>query len=245
MRCKVSLVLEGFPLHVWDTTVVEDLLGKSCAVDAVAPETKARAYMSLFKLSAWTSDMEAIPVASMLAVPEPVPGGGARPALARTAAAVVSGAGIVTGEVRTLQYRVLIHVVRVEKDVSEELGHAHSAPGRGHGGPREASEGGGDGGSGGRGGGPRRVSRNLAWRRVVPYQQHGPGGATQCGIILGRSAAAPVPEKRSSLPGVVSPAPLTVQTGGSVKQGCRPRQAKKLQERHWWQIKWIKCLWQR
>jgi hypothetical protein len=145
MRCKVSLVLEGFPLHVWDTTVVEDLLGKSCAVDAVAPETKARAYMSLFKLSAWTSDMEAIPVASMLAVPEPVPGGGARPALARTAAAVVSGAGIVIGEVRTLQYRVLIHVVRVEKDVSEELGHAHSAPGRGHGGPREAGEGGGAG----------------------------------------------------------------------------------------------------
>jgi hypothetical protein len=77
MRSKVSLVIEGIPLHTWDTSMVEDLLGKSCAVDAVAPETKARSDMSLFKLSAWTSDLEAIHVARLLAVPKPVPGWGA------------------------------------------------------------------------------------------------------------------------------------------------------------------------
>lgn len=39
MRSKVFLVLEGLPPHAWDTAVVEDLLGKSCAVNAEAPET--------------------------------------------------------------------------------------------------------------------------------------------------------------------------------------------------------------
>jgi hypothetical protein len=37
MRSKVFLILEGLPPHAWDTGVVEDLLGKSCAIDTVAP----------------------------------------------------------------------------------------------------------------------------------------------------------------------------------------------------------------
>jgi hypothetical protein len=52
MRSKVALVLEGLPPHAWDTSVVEDLLGKSCAEDMVAPETKERSDMSMFKLTA-------------------------------------------------------------------------------------------------------------------------------------------------------------------------------------------------
>jgi hypothetical protein len=143
MRSKVSLVIEGIPLHTWDTSMVEDLLGKSCAVDAVAPETKARSDMSLFKLSAWTSDLEVIPVARLLAVPKPVPGGGARPTPARTAAAAVRGAGQAAEEIKTLQYRVLIHVVTVDEDVSEEHASAQSVHGRGHAGPREFGDGGG------------------------------------------------------------------------------------------------------
>jgi hypothetical protein len=102
LKTRVSLVFEGIPPHAWDTAVVEDILGKSCAVDEVAPETKARSDLSLFKLSAWTSELEDIPVARMLAVPEPVVGSGARPAPARTAAAVVRGAGQATGEIKTL-----------------------------------------------------------------------------------------------------------------------------------------------
>jgi hypothetical protein len=37
-----------------DVEVVEDLLGKSCAVEEVAPETRSRADLSLFRLTAWT-----------------------------------------------------------------------------------------------------------------------------------------------------------------------------------------------
>jgi hypothetical protein len=74
MWSRVSLILEGIPPHALDISVVEDLLGKSCAIEEMAPETRARSELALFKLTAWTSQVEAIPVARMLAVPEPSTG---------------------------------------------------------------------------------------------------------------------------------------------------------------------------
>jgi hypothetical protein len=56
-------------------------------VEDVMPETKARMELSLFKHSAWTSDLEAIPVAHMLGVLEPSEGEGSRLPPARTVAA--------------------------------------------------------------------------------------------------------------------------------------------------------------
>ncbi|KAK1694840.1 hypothetical protein QYE76_011537 [Lolium multiflorum] len=209
MSRKVTLLLEGLPPHAWDTSVVEDVLGKSCAVDAVAPETKERRDLSLFKLTAWTSDLEAIPVARMLAIPEPVPGGGVHAAPARTAAAVVRGAG----EIKTLQYKILVHLVRVEEDESPStgvrLGNGH---GRGQEGPHEFGGDGGGGSGGSAGDGPRRVTRDLAWRRGVPDRRRGPGGAPSSSLGVGVAAPAPAPEKSWALPGMGSPAPLTVQT---------------------------------
>jgi hypothetical protein len=163
MACKVSLVFEGLPPHAWDTSVVEDLLGKSCAIDAVAPETKERRDLSLFKLTAWTSDLEAIPVARRLAIPEPVPGGGVRAAPARTAAAVVDVPGSGVQAIKTLQYRVLIHLVRVEEEERQLVGGFRGGDGRGQSGPNEFGDG--DGGRRGRAReGSWRISRDLAWR---------------------------------------------------------------------------------
>ncbi|KAF7070189.1 hypothetical protein CFC21_075733 [Triticum aestivum] len=68
---KVSLVLEGIPPHAWDREVVEDLLGCSCMVDMVAPESSSRRVLSTFKLTTWTADPEAIPTLWWLAIPEP------------------------------------------------------------------------------------------------------------------------------------------------------------------------------
>jgi hypothetical protein len=177
-------------------TIVEDLLGKSCAVDVVAPETKSRSDMARFKLSAWTSDLEAIPVVRMLAVPEPVSVGGARAAPVRTAAAVVRAAGANEEEIRTLQYRILVHVVRIEEDVLEEPSGGRGAHGRGQGGQREHGSRDGEGGDGGRGGVLRRVSRSCEWRRGVPNHRRGPGGASLHGLTLGSAAAAPAAEKK-------------------------------------------------
>ncbi|KAK1698010.1 hypothetical protein QYE76_014707 [Lolium multiflorum] len=215
MRSRVTLVLEGIPPHAWDTAVVEDLLGNSCAVDAVAPETKLRNDLSLFQLSAWTSDLEAIPVARRLAIPEPVQGG-SRAAPISTAAAVVGADGSAVEGVRTLQYHILIHVVRVEEDAPEELGSARGTHGRGQEDGREPRGSGGDGEEGGHGGGSRRTTRDFPWQRGVPDRRRGPGGAMLRSAAV-RSAecagAAPAPEKMGPLPGVASPAPLTIQTG--------------------------------
>ncbi|KAE8801870.1 hypothetical protein D1007_22500 [Hordeum vulgare] len=49
---KVMLEIEGIPPHAWDMEVVECLLGSSCMVDTVAPETHSRTVMSSFKVSA-------------------------------------------------------------------------------------------------------------------------------------------------------------------------------------------------
>ena len=68
--------------------MVEGLLGSSCKVEAVAPETASRSDLSSFKLTAWTASPQDIPTTRWLAVPEP--GMEAPPAL--------------------LQYKVLIHI---------------------------------------------------------------------------------------------------------------------------------------
>jgi hypothetical protein len=39
---RVSLVLEGITSHTWDMAVVEDLLGKSCAVVEVVPGDQSK-----------------------------------------------------------------------------------------------------------------------------------------------------------------------------------------------------------
>lgn len=88
---RVSLVLEGIPPHAWDREVAEDLLGSSCLVDMVAPETSARRDLSAFRLSAWTADPDAIPSLRWLAIPEP-------------------GLSAPLMEPSLLQYKILIHL---------------------------------------------------------------------------------------------------------------------------------------
>ncbi|XBJ20347.1 hypothetical protein VPH35_011188 [Triticum aestivum] len=88
---KVSLVLEGVPPHAWDREVTEDLLGSSCLVDMVAPETSVRQDLSAFKLSAWTTEPDAIPSLRWLAIPKP---GQSAPLMEHT----------------MLQYKILIHL---------------------------------------------------------------------------------------------------------------------------------------
>jgi hypothetical protein len=134
---RVELLIEGVPPHAWDTAVVEDLLGKSCAVEEVAEETASRRDLSSFKLRAWTSDLDSIPVARMLVVPEP------------TASTVASGSVSARKEpeLPALKYKILVHVTKVEQLVCDAVVQRDGAvPGDGRGG----------GGGGGGGGGRRR-----------------------------------------------------------------------------------------
>ncbi|XP_044367669.1 uncharacterized protein [Triticum aestivum] len=88
---KVKIVMEGIPPHAWEREVAETLLGSSCMVDVIEPETCSRSDLSAFRLTAWTAQPEEIPSLRWLAVPEP----GMRSPLM---------------EPTLLQYKVLIHV---------------------------------------------------------------------------------------------------------------------------------------
>jgi hypothetical protein len=106
----VHLVLKGIPPHVWDQSTVEHLLGMSCALEDLASETASRADLGLFKATAWARDVDSIPTERLLWVPEPLEGWelvGPQP-LRR-----IKDLGM-------LEYRVLIHVLRVEEFVPAE-----------------------------------------------------------------------------------------------------------------------------
>ncbi|KAM0869564.1 hypothetical protein ACQ4PT_040592 [Festuca glaucescens] len=100
-KTKVHLVIEGVPPHAWEREVVDGLLGTSCSIDTVAPETVSRADLATFKVTAWAPDPEIIPPARTLAVPEPIELGDdvARP----------------TTERKLLTYKVLVHIDAIEE----------------------------------------------------------------------------------------------------------------------------------
>lgn len=161
---KVWLELEGIPPHAWDRSVVEQLLGTSCKVDAVALETASRADLSSFRVTAWTSNPQDIPTLRWLAVLEP--GKETPPAL--------------------LQYKVLVHIDSM-MDL-REAGEPWFMGGSSDSGHSGLPDSGGDLG----GSGPR--TRRLVWQfgvRDVRGGGHGNatgGGAASGGGVWSRPA---------------------------------------------------------
>jgi hypothetical protein len=153
---KVHLALEGIPMHAWEPKVIEDLLGKSCVVDEVAPEMSSWSNLSLVKLTVWTSDLDSILVARTLVIPEP-------PHMDSRASQQFPF--LIISEVKALQYKVLVHLTSVEEDVDSVAGDSSSLqPGHGANGRRgpNSGEGGGDGGGG------CWISHVVQWHRGCP-----------------------------------------------------------------------------
>ncbi|KAM0888062.1 hypothetical protein ACQ4PT_028587 [Festuca glaucescens] len=61
MKTKVSLAIEGVPVHAWEKEVVQQLVGTSCALDVLEPEMASRMDLGKFRAEAWTTDPEGIP----------------------------------------------------------------------------------------------------------------------------------------------------------------------------------------
>jgi hypothetical protein len=168
-RAKVQLVVEGIPPHAWDREVVQSLLGSSCALAEVAPETASRANLALFKASGWTADVERIPPAMMLVVPEPEEVGEETPSPAR----VCSEDSRSTPPVRPatakkmLRYKVLIHVDSVVEEQDPEMFMRPSSPVSDQGLPSPPGGFGGNWDS--------TTSRRLPWRPGVPDNRGGGG----------------------------------------------------------------------
>ncbi|KAK1618393.1 hypothetical protein QYE76_023910 [Lolium multiflorum] len=111
MRSKVHLAVEGIPAHAWEKEVVQQLVGSSCSLEQLAPETASRADLGVFRAEAWTTDLEEIPPVRDLWVPEP-----------NLSAAAAEGSRQPRSahrdrELGLLKYKVLVHVERVEEFV--------------------------------------------------------------------------------------------------------------------------------
>jgi hypothetical protein len=133
--------------------VAEELLGSSYVVEELAPTTRSRADLALFRLSAWTDNIELIPSVRTLVIPKPE--------------VVDERSSVLTlhhrEEVSTLRYRVLIHVDSVEDDGAGQVRSSSS------GGDRRDLHPHGPPGAGGR----RR--RELRWQLGVPDRRGGGG----------------------------------------------------------------------
>ncbi|KAK1697952.1 hypothetical protein QYE76_014649 [Lolium multiflorum] len=172
MRSKLQLVVEGVPAHAWEKDVVQQLVGSSCSLDRVAPETASRDDLGCFRAEAWSVDPESVPAVRDLWVPEPAPadlgaGSSRQPRVVQRAR-----------ELGLLKYRVLIHIARIEEFVGLE------APAAGPAGApdarrRDGTEPGGEEGF--------WTSRALRWTLGVPDRR---GGGAGPGAAWGRTAVA-------------------------------------------------------
>ncbi|XBI81932.1 hypothetical protein VPH35_090735 [Triticum aestivum] len=99
MRTQVDLMIEGIPSHAWTSETAAELLGSSCLVESLAPETESREDLSLFKVRAWCVDPDEVPADRRLWVPEPEMVGGPAARLPTSRA--------------LLEYKILIHIGRV------------------------------------------------------------------------------------------------------------------------------------
>ncbi|KAK1621227.1 hypothetical protein QYE76_026744 [Lolium multiflorum] len=165
MKTRVSLAVEGIPAHAWEKEVVQQLVGASCSLDVLAPETASRTDLGTFRAEAWTTDPDGIPPVRELWVPEPklgeaLAGGSRQPRPARR-----------DTELGLLQYNVLIHVSRVEEFVRIDAPDAdpRSAPGSGRNGRMDQDR----SGAGEEG---FWTSRSLPWLHGVPDRRNDHSG---------------------------------------------------------------------
>ncbi|XP_037418478.1 uncharacterized protein LOC119282311 [Triticum dicoccoides] len=108
MRVQVDLMIEGVSSHAWARSTAEELLGSSCLIESLAPETESRDDLSLFKLRAWCVDPEVIPACHRLWVPEPPMLGG-------------NQEGCCPSLRQLLEYPILIHIGRLRDFSPPEL----------------------------------------------------------------------------------------------------------------------------
>ncbi|KAM0825619.1 hypothetical protein ACQ4PT_069440 [Festuca glaucescens] len=163
--CVVDLVIEGVPPHAFDREIIEDLLGTSCAISELAPETMSRSDLAAIKVSAWTNNPELIPPARTLVIPDPEEPSDEThsPALEYSDVSQTTPLVKPESEKKMLKYKVLIHLDRIVEETGWEVGTLL------HGGESGFPE---DRGFGG-GGAGGRISRRPPWCFSVSDRRRG------------------------------------------------------------------------
>lgn len=71
LRFKVDIEIVSIPDNAWDMSSAETLLAPFCDIEHLAPKTRDGSDMFSFRLTAWTTNPDAIPRSSELLVREP------------------------------------------------------------------------------------------------------------------------------------------------------------------------------
>lgn len=71
IQFHVLIEIRNLPAHAWNLDTIASILSSSCTDLKPTPETMSRADLRCFRLLAWTSDPDLIPIGKLLVVPEP------------------------------------------------------------------------------------------------------------------------------------------------------------------------------
>lgn len=106
---RVHLEMEGVPPHAGTASTAAALLGPSCGIERLGSDTSSRVDMGRFRVYAWTSDPCLIAREKTSQIPE-------APTFEEEEDAdlLLPSEMAIPSEVNLLEYRVLIHLLRVE-----------------------------------------------------------------------------------------------------------------------------------
>jgi hypothetical protein len=71
MRYLVRLCLEGLPLHLWSDSFATMVIGRSCSLYFAEERSTRREATDIFELTAWSTDLVAIPLRVWVTVTDP------------------------------------------------------------------------------------------------------------------------------------------------------------------------------
>lgn len=105
---RAHIEMEGVPPHVWNLSTAASLLGPACSIERLGTTTASKEDLGHFSVFAWTSDPCLIPREKTLQIPE-------APAVDdEEDDLMLLPEMIIPSEVNLLEYRVFVHLLRVE-----------------------------------------------------------------------------------------------------------------------------------
>lgn len=119
---KVLLAMDNIPPHAWSRDTAQTIVGTSCLILQLCPQTSSKADMSRFMAVAWCINLDSIPVEVECYVPE-----SEEPFVERAPPLFLSAEELIHTHHDTLRFRVAVHVLEVQdfhprSDSSDEEG---------------------------------------------------------------------------------------------------------------------------
>jgi hypothetical protein len=108
LRFKVLLALENLPGHVWSLDIAQEIVGSTCLIFDMAPNSSSASDMSQFLVAAWAIHLDLISSEVGYIIPEPE-----EPSIVGRLPLFLRASKIVYSKRDTLQFHVLIKIIEI------------------------------------------------------------------------------------------------------------------------------------